>query len=467
MIIGIAGSSGVGKSIISSLLKKFMSKNFPLLLCGDNYHKWERKDPNWQKYTHLNPDANYLDRAVSDLTILKNGGSILVREYNHDTGKFDEEKSISSSDTIIFEGLHSLLDCFYSITDIKIFVDTDEKLKTNWKIKRDTQRRGYTVQQVLDAIKQREPDEKKYILPQKHNADIVVKFSLNDSGDVIFSYYCVDSKHEEFMRQFNIFYNNIQNFITMCKEVSYDYSLVQCKGGNISCKLNNQEMLITCSGNSLNDVNVDVNYTIFNYYQFNDIFLRCNNYFAAVKECSYNSVASMESGLHALFKEKFVIHVHPIHLNTILCAENCDGIIQEMYSDLDYTLIPYVTPGEKLMEYLRDNMVKSNVIFMKNHGLIVTGKDFKAVISTVRDINSRSREWIVQRSMSYLPYYKTKNIINTPPLFPDAVIIPKMQEINETIHKNIVDCDLIPSYLTDSQVGELKNMEFEKYRGKL
>ena len=63
------------------------------------------------------------------------------------------------------------------MADLNVFINTDEELTKAWKLSRDIESRGYTVEQVLLAIKMRESDEKKYIQPQIKNADIIVNFS--------------------------------------------------------------------------------------------------------------------------------------------------------------------------------------------------------------------------------------------------------------------------------------------------
>ena len=59
-------------------------------------------------------------------------------------------------------------------------MDTDVTLKKKWKIKRDVRDRGYTVDKVLDSMKKREKDFNEFVDPQKHNADLIVKFYSND-----------------------------------------------------------------------------------------------------------------------------------------------------------------------------------------------------------------------------------------------------------------------------------------------
>ena len=59
---------------------------------------------------------------------------------------------------------------------MRIFLDTDINLKYFWKIKRDTYKRGYSVEQVLEKIRVRENDHQQYIIPQKENSDLQIRF---------------------------------------------------------------------------------------------------------------------------------------------------------------------------------------------------------------------------------------------------------------------------------------------------
>ena len=74
-------------------------------------------------------------------------------------------------------GLHTLYDNNANkLFNLKIFLDTDKNLKYYWKIKRDTVKRGYSIEKVIEKIKQRENDHKLFIEPQKNNSDIIINF---------------------------------------------------------------------------------------------------------------------------------------------------------------------------------------------------------------------------------------------------------------------------------------------------
>lgn len=169
--IAITGDSGSGKTTISNILKEIFNNGF-VLEC-DRYHKWDRNDENWKKYTHLNPDANYITKMKNDVFDLKVGNNIYQIDYDHSTGKFTDKKIIESKDNIIVCGLHSLY-LPKEIINLKIYMDTDDNLRIPWKVKRDIKKRSYSIDKILEQINNRENDFKKFIYPQKKEADIII-----------------------------------------------------------------------------------------------------------------------------------------------------------------------------------------------------------------------------------------------------------------------------------------------------
>lgn len=187
-LISIAGDSGAGKSSLLKFLYNLWNGDV-LLIEGDAYHKWERHDPNWSNFTPLNPKANNIDQCYEDLLNLKNNKIISFRDYNHDTGKFNLQRDLEPKSKIIFTGLHALYDQrIRELSDVKIYLNTDEDLRLFWKYKRDIQERGYTKDAVTKSLERRLKDSKKYIRPQVHYADIVINISDDDLVTSDFSY---------------------------------------------------------------------------------------------------------------------------------------------------------------------------------------------------------------------------------------------------------------------------------------
>ncbi|MDA8100696.1 MAG: hypothetical protein M0042_13855 [Nitrospiraceae bacterium] len=183
LIIGIGGDSASGKSTLLTDLKLLLGTRL-LELEGDADHRWERGDEHWQSLTHLDPKANYLHKQAEDLLELKYGRRISRTEYDHDTGRFTEERKIEPRDFIVLSGLHPFyLPISRKVIDLKIYLDTEEALRRRWKISRDMQNRGYDERKVLEQIERRMDDARKYIHPQREHADVTVCYGAGDGRE--------------------------------------------------------------------------------------------------------------------------------------------------------------------------------------------------------------------------------------------------------------------------------------------
>ena len=176
-LIGIGGDSGAGKTTLTSIFKNLFGQSNIQVVKGDDMHKWERGDVHWKENTHLSPEANHLHQEVKYLKDLKSGITIYRRHYSHETGKFTEPIKIKHKKLIIYEGLHP----FYiaakrTLFDLKIFVEAEDKLRYHWKITRDSKKRDKSKEQVIEQLKYREKDSKKYISSQAQHADIKIKY---------------------------------------------------------------------------------------------------------------------------------------------------------------------------------------------------------------------------------------------------------------------------------------------------
>jgi len=175
--IGIGGDSGSGKDTLCDLLRDVLGEKNVLQVNGDDTHRWKRGHKKWDSYTHLDPKANDLFLQLNHTKSLLNGMPISRRFYDHDTGAFSEFNVIKPKKYIFVSGLHP----FYirnmrNLLDIKIYIDTENSLRTLWKIQRDMKHRGYNAEKVIKSIEDRKEDGLKYIKPQKDYADIVIRY---------------------------------------------------------------------------------------------------------------------------------------------------------------------------------------------------------------------------------------------------------------------------------------------------
>ena len=177
IILGIVGDSAAGKTTLTRGLAQVFGEENVMAICTDDYHRYDRQQRAEMGISALHPDCNYLDIIEQHLELLRQGRSILKPIYNHSTGKFDPPEYIEPRKYVIVEGLlgystREMRDSY----DIKVYLAPPESLRASWKIKRDTRKRGYTDEQVLEQLKKREPDSEAYIRPQREWADVVVSF---------------------------------------------------------------------------------------------------------------------------------------------------------------------------------------------------------------------------------------------------------------------------------------------------
>ena len=199
VIITIAGDSAAGKSTFCQLLKEKLTKQTSsvdiLIFECDRYHKWERGHEQWKHYTHLHPEANLLEKMKDDILCLKANEQILQVNYDHHSGTFTTKQPIHPSNIVLVSGLHTLYqDQMNFISDLKIYLDTDEKTRVEWKVERDQVERGHSREKIMQSIQARKQDCNLFIEPQKQQADLVLQPTIDQTNK--------DNKHVLYKIQF-------------------------------------------------------------------------------------------------------------------------------------------------------------------------------------------------------------------------------------------------------------------------
>ena len=184
-VLGIAGDSGAGKDTLVEALTGLFGGHSVAHLSGDDYHLWDRRKPMWQVMTHLNPMANDLERFSHDLIALTDGRAIDARHYDHESGKQGRPYRVSSNHIIVASGLHALyLPILRECLDLAIYLDMDEGMRRQLKIRRDVNQRGHTLGRVLASLDKREADSERFIRPQARHADLVMSVQPIHPGEL-------------------------------------------------------------------------------------------------------------------------------------------------------------------------------------------------------------------------------------------------------------------------------------------
>ncbi|KWW99467.1 phosphoribulokinase [Carbonactinospora thermoautotrophica] len=178
IMLAIAGDSAAGKTTLTKGLAEALGSDRITTICVDDYHRYDREERKNLPFTALHPDCNYIEIMEQHLQLLATGQPILKPVYDHNTGQLTRPELVEPREFVIIEGLlplHTKLmrACF----DITVYLDPPEEIRRQWKIRRDTQKRGYTADQVLAELERREPESEAFIRPQRAFADIVVRFA--------------------------------------------------------------------------------------------------------------------------------------------------------------------------------------------------------------------------------------------------------------------------------------------------
>lgn len=239
---------------------------------------------------------------------------------------------------------------------------------------------------------------------------------------------------------------------------------VQGGGGNTSVKLDDNHMAVKASGYRLDQVTEDEGYVIVDYQRIREYFntidtTRDVNYELESSSFMKDSVLkdknpkdlrpSIETGFHS-FMGTYVIHSHSVYGNLLSCSKEGKDHASKIFANKYNMLwISYSNPGFDLTLYLNEAVGafeskkgrKPNVIFMENHGLIVSAEEAEDCIELHENVNkaiidyfkiddpypevsiSKEGEGVYKSESSYLIKTLRERRLG-PELFKDVILYP-------------------------------------------
>ena len=183
VIVGIAGASASGKSLIASTiyneLREKVGDHQIGVITEDCYYS-DQSNLSMEERVKTNydhPNALDHDLLCEHLKELMNGNAVEVPEYSYsEHTRTSETTTLTPKKVIILEGILLLTDPrLRELMHASVFMDTPLDICLLRRVKRDVEERGRTMESVLKQYQKTvRPMFMQFIEPSKQHADIIV-----------------------------------------------------------------------------------------------------------------------------------------------------------------------------------------------------------------------------------------------------------------------------------------------------
>jgi uridine kinase len=190
-VIGIAGGSGSGKTFfLKCFLNHFKEEEVCLLSQDDYYYRVGQNMTAEENklYNFDQPSTIDNDQFLSDIKKLINGETVYQKEYTFNNPNAEPKiLEIKPAPIVMVEGLFILhFKEIAEMLDLKIFIDTNEEIALQRRLKRDLIERGYPEDDVLYKWNNHVmPAFKDYLLPHKELCDKIITNNTHVAEDII------------------------------------------------------------------------------------------------------------------------------------------------------------------------------------------------------------------------------------------------------------------------------------------
>lgn len=178
-MIGLAGGSGSGKTMVTRRLIERLGSDRVIVVEQDSYYTDLSHLPfaerAAQNFDH--PDAMDSELLIRHVQELLHGRTVDIPIYDFTQHlRRSETRSTGPHDVIVLEGI-LILDNpeLRRLMDIKVYVDTDADVRFIRRLKRDTQERGRSMASVIEQYERTvRPMHLQFVEPSKRYADIII-----------------------------------------------------------------------------------------------------------------------------------------------------------------------------------------------------------------------------------------------------------------------------------------------------
>ena len=189
-VIGIAGGSGSGKTFFLNCFLKHFTTDEICLISQDDYYIPVGELTQEQNKLHNFDLPNAIDdkQFFTDIQKILNGETIYKKAYKFNKKNAEQEiLEIKPASILIIEGLFILhYPEIASLLNLKIFIQAQEEVALQRRIKRDFIERGYSENDVRYKWNNHVlPSYNEYLLPYRTVADKIIDNNLNIADQII------------------------------------------------------------------------------------------------------------------------------------------------------------------------------------------------------------------------------------------------------------------------------------------
>ncbi|MDF1796326.1 MAG: uridine kinase [Coxiellaceae bacterium] len=179
IIIGVAGPTASGKSLLANTIVEELGSDQVEIISEDAYYRDQKHMPFDErlKTNYDHPNAFEHDLLIKHLQTLQSGKSIELPMYDFTNHvRSDETRTIGSKHIIVIEGILLFVDqALRDMMDIRLFMDTPLDVCLLRRLKRDIIKRGRSIESVMEQYQETvRPMYLQFVEPSKRYADVIV-----------------------------------------------------------------------------------------------------------------------------------------------------------------------------------------------------------------------------------------------------------------------------------------------------
>ncbi len=199
----------------------------------------------------------------------------------------------------------------------------------------------------------------------------------------------------------------MEGFLQISRFAGMREDLVQAGGGNSSYKAAPEEMVIKASGVQLADVTEETGYGVVNPRMIREAFRDMQRVDLMTEDEGREILRrafirgqrpSIETFLHSI-SGRYTLHTHPVTVNVLACRRGGMEILKGLFPEA--LMVPYGTPGVELAKkYFRvcegaeAAGRDSGVVFLQNHGLVVSSDTAQGVMDKTESVMRRIESYL-------------------------------------------------------------------------